>query len=54
LKVSEDGLVQGITTLALIEGKWYYKTEIMNEADREFVIPVVGSLNKKINMLMKN
>lgn len=53
LKISKDGFVQGITTVALVEGNWYYKTEVMADDTREYVIPISESLNKKINDLLK-
>ena len=54
LKVSKDGFVQGITTLALVEDNWYYKTEVMTEDDREYVIPIDERLNKKISSLLES
>ena len=54
LKVSKDGLVQGVTLLALVNGNWYYKTEIMTDDDREYVVKIVDSLNKKINFIYDN
>ena len=53
LKISKDEFVQGITTLALVDGNWYYKTEVMADDTREYVIPISESLNKKINDLLK-
>lgn len=50
-KVSKDGLVQGTVTLARINNDWYYKTEIMTDDDREYVIKLEDSLNDKINDL---
>lgn len=52
LKVSKDGLVQGVVTLARVDGIWYYKSEVMTDDDREKVIKVFDSLNDKINRLM--
>ena len=52
LKISKDGLTQGIVTLALVEGNWYYKTETMTDDDREYVVKMSDSLNKKINDLI--
>lgn len=48
LKVSKDGLVQGVTTLAKVKGNWYYKTEIMTDNDREYVLNIPKTLNEKI------
>lgn len=53
LKVSKDNLVQGITTLAQVDYNWYYKTEIMTDNDKEYVIEITNSLNKKINDLLE-
>lgn len=53
LKLSKDGLVQAIITLAQVDGIWYYKTETMTDDDREYVIKITDSLNKKINNLMQ-
>ena len=52
LKVSKDGLVQAIITLVQIDGSWYYKTEIMTDDDREYVVKICDSLNNKINDLI--
>jgi hypothetical protein len=54
LKVSKDGFVQGITTIAMVDGNWYYKTEVMEDETREYVIPILDSLNQKINSLLEN
>lgn len=51
LKVSKDELVQGITTLAQVDLTWYYKTEVMTDDDREYVITIIDSLNEKIKDL---
>ena len=53
LKVSKDGLVQGIVTLAQVDGNWYYKTEVMTDDDKEIVIELEKTLNDKINALLK-
>ena len=52
LKISKDGLIQAIVTLVQNDGIWYYKTEIMTDDDKEYVIKVSDSLIKKINDLM--
>lgn len=49
IKVSNDGLVQGIITLVSKDGVWYYKTEIMDDNDREYVIKLSESLQNKLN-----
>lgn len=53
-KVSKDGLVQGIIVLAKVDDVWYYKTEIMTDDNREYVIKLSDSINKKINNLLKD
>ena len=53
LKVSKDGLVQAVTVLAQVDNVWYYKTEIMTSDDKEYVVKLSDSLNKKINDLNK-
>ncbi|MBQ3511355.1 MAG: hypothetical protein IJA30_03570 [Bacilli bacterium] len=53
LKVSKDGLVQGIVTLAQVDGNWYYKTEVMTDDDKEIVIELEKTLNDKINAMLK-
>lgn len=52
LKVSKDGLVQAVMNLVQVDNVWYYKTEIMTDDDREYVIKITDSLNDKINNLM--
>ena len=54
LKISKDGLVQAIITLVQVDGVWFYKTEIMTDDDREYVIKLSNSLNEKINNLLNN
>ena len=52
LKISKDGLIQGIVNLVQVDGNWYYKTEIMTDDDKEYVIKIQDSLNEKINNLV--
>jgi len=52
-KVSNDKLISGIISLAYCKDYWYYKTEIMNDFDEEYVIKLPKSLNQKINDLLK-
>ena len=54
LKISKDNLIQGIITLARINDTWYYKTEVMTDDDREYVIKITDSLNDKINDLINS
>lgn len=51
-KVSQDRFVRGVLNLVLHEGDWYYKTEIMNDDNQEYIIPLLPSLNKKINSIV--
>lgn len=53
LKVSKDDLVQAVIVLAQVDNDWYYKTEIMTNDDKEYVVKIPDSLNKKINDLIK-
>ena len=48
VKVSKDGFVEAIISLAKYEDSWYWKTEIMTDDDREYIIPLSKSLNSKI------
>ena len=34
VKISKDGLVQGLIVLAKVDDNWYYKTEVMTDDDR--------------------
>lgn len=53
IKISEDNTVQGVVLLAQVDGVWYYKTEVMTDDDREYVIKLTDELNSKINDLLK-
>lgn len=53
LKISKDDLVFAIINLVQVDGIWYYKTEIMTDDDREYVIEIPDSLNDKINEILK-
>ena len=52
VKISKDGIVQGLIVFAKVDNNWYYKTEVMNENDREYVIKLSKPINEKINNLM--
>lgn len=52
LKISKDGLIQGIVNLVQVDGNWYYKTEVMTDDNKEYVIKIQDSLNEKINNLV--
>ena len=48
VKISKDGFVEGIISLAKYKDSWYWKTEVMTDDDKEYVIPLSQSLNSKI------
>lgn len=48
-KLSKDKFIVGRTSLAYYNGFWYWKTEIMDDNDYEYIIKLPESLNKKIN-----
>lgn len=52
IKISKDKTVYSLITLAYCRESWYWKTEIMNDADEEYVIKLPNSLNQKINKLL--
>ena len=52
VKISKDGIVQGLIVLAKVDDNWYYKTEVMTDDDREYVIKLSDSLSEKINDLI--
>ena len=54
VKISKDGLVQGLIYLAKVDDNWYYKTEVMTDDDQEYVIKLSNSLSEKINDLIVN
>lgn len=51
-KVSKDKTISGIITLANVDNKWYWKSEIMKDDLNEYVIALPSSLNKK--MIVEN
>lgn len=51
-KVSKDGFISAIICLANYNDSWYYRTEIMNEKDEEYIIVLPETLNKKIDKLL--
>lgn len=54
IKVSKDGFIEGRTGLALYEGSWYWRTEIIDESREvdgdwpEYVIPLPEAVNNEI------
>jgi len=53
VKISNDGLVMGLTNLVQFNDMVYWKTEIMNEEDKEYIIELSNSLTKKILDIIK-
>lgn len=51
-KVSKDGFISAIICLANYNDSWYYRTEIMNDYDEEYIIVLPETLNKKIDKLL--
>ena len=55
VKVSKDDFIQALTILVHCKDSLYWKTEIMNDNDEEYVIELINSLNNKIfNILDKS
>ena len=48
MKISKDNTVYALISLANYKDSWYYKTEVMNDNDEEYIIDLPESLNKKI------
>ena len=48
MKISKDNAVYALISLANYKDSWYYKTEVMNDNDEEYIIDLPESLNKKI------
>ena len=48
LKISKDKMVQALIVVAKVDNDWYYKTEIMTDEDREYVVKITDSINQKI------
>ncbi len=48
VKESKDGFVFGLITLAHCEDSWFWKTEIMNDNDEEYIVPIPETLSKKL------
>ena len=52
-KVSKDDGFKGSINLVLCDGTLYYKTEVMSDDDREYVIELSKHLNQKIQESLK-
>lgn len=46
-KVSKDKFVSGVMSICYYKGKWYWKSEIMSDDDKEYIIELPKSLTKK-------
>lgn len=53
-KKSKDGKITGIISLAYVKNNWYYRTEIMNDNDEEYVVKLPNTLNKRLNDITLN
>ena len=49
-KISKDKMITGIITIIYYKNSWYYKTEIMTEDDREYIIKLPNTITNKINL----
>jgi hypothetical protein len=47
-KISKDQTMFAVISLAKYKNNWYWKTEIMDDNDREYIIKLPSSLNQKI------
>ena len=47
-KISKDQTMFAVISLAKYKNNWYWKTEIMDDDDREYIIKLPSSLNQKI------
>lgn len=54
VKESNDGFVFGIISLAKYQDNWHWKTEIMTEDNKEYMVNLLPSLNKKINKIYQD
>lgn len=52
VRTSKDGVFTGTISLAQYQGEWYYRTEVMNDKDEEYMIKLPDSLNNKINSVI--
>jgi len=59
IKISKDSFVRGITDLAQYKGKWYWRTETIDESREkngewpEYVIPLPEAVSDEINGAIK-
>ncbi len=53
VKKSGDGFIFALTTIVHCDNSWYWKTEVMTEDDREYVIPLPETLCQKLFDVME-
>ena len=53
VKKSKDGFIFALTTIVHCDNSWYWKTEVMTDDDREYVIPLPETICKKLFDVMK-
>ena len=53
VKESKDGFIFALTTIVHCDNSWYWKTEVMTDDDREYVIPLPETICKKLFDVMK-
>lgn len=51
-KLSKDKSIYGIITVAKVKDTWYWKSEVMMDDTKEFVVALPDSLNKKIEKVI--
>ncbi len=60
IKTSKDGFIEGRTGLAQYKGRWYWRTEIIDESREcdgewpEYVIPLPETVGDEINVIVSN
>ena len=53
IKVSDDDLIVGVINLVKVNDQWYYKTEIMSDDDKEYIISLPESINQQMHHSLK-
>jgi len=53
VKISKDGFIKALINLVHYDNYFYWKTEIMNDKDEEYIIKLPDSLNNKIFSLLE-
>ena len=48
VKISDDNFIEALINIVKYDDSWYWKTEIMNDNNEEYIIPLSETLNKKI------